>query len=315
MSLRLNSLALAFLALLASFVLVGSSIAQDSGDSVYDSGDFELGDGQPPPGMPGMANIVEEAAQAGPDWASLFNADGSPRDDYPDDGGGNPVGNGIPDYRELYGGQWVVFAADDISLGTGLERTALHADGRVYNAVAAADHDIGNAYIYSAVGDSGNALLFGGAERLGTGDSHLEIEFNQELVRLGHGGYGTSEPWELVGDRTAGDLMVVLNFTTGALGTIEAKSWDGEAWTLLDSFTGEGCNTDETLCAVCNSTDIDGGPWANYDTTGDPEQISADRFVEVGINAGALLGNQPSYTTVRLRTPQDTAFGYFAEGN
>ena len=113
-------------------------------ESVYDPTLFELGDGQPPPGMPGMANILDDSGQAGPDWASLFQADGTYRDDYPPDGNGDPLGNGVPDYLELHGGQWVVFTADDVSLGTGFESTALHPDGRIYNSVADAEHDLGN---------------------------------------------------------------------------------------------------------------------------------------------------------------------------
>ena len=76
----------------------------------------------------------------------------------------------------------------------------------------------------------------------------------------------------------------------------------------MGAVGGEGCDGAETLCVVCNAGLIDGGPW-------DPRRIDPNRFVELGVNAGALLGVQPSYTTVRIRTPEDTAFGYFGEGN
>jgi len=284
-------------------------------DSVYDANTFQLGDGQPPPGMPGMANILEDSGLSGPDWATLFAADGSPRDDYPLDANGNPAGNGIPDYQELYGGQWVVFTADDVSLGTGLETTALAPDGRVRNGVVGADHDIGNAYVYSTTSSTGNLIVYVGLERLGTGASYFEFEFNQDLFRLGHGGYGRGEPWQVDGERIVGDVLVKMTFEPGSLGTVETSAWDGQGWVGLSSFTGQGCDQGETLCAVCNATVIDGGPWVNYDTDGDPEQIAADRFIEAGINVGALLGSQPSYTTVRLRTPGDAAFGYFEQGN
>jgi hypothetical protein len=304
------------LLLLGSLVFASGAVAQEEDpDGVYQSDVFELGDGQPPPGMPGMANILDDPVQGGPDWAALFTADGKPRDDFPLDGSGNPLGNGIPDYKELYNGQWAVFTTDYVSLGTGFEGSALYPDGRVYNSVAAAQHDIGNAYVYSTFSGAGNLMLFAGAERLGVGNSQLELEFNQTKFRLGHGGYGRGEPWEVVGQRTVNDLLIVVQFADGALGNIQASSWDGENWVLLESFSGEGCSLSESLCAVCNSTVIDGGPWANFDTEGDPEQIAANRFVEVGINAGALLGSQPGYDTVRIRTPQDAAFGYFAEGN
>ncbi len=43
---------------------------------------------------------------------------------------------------------------------------------------------------------------------------------------------------------------------------------------------------------------------------------SPDPFIdELFSDAGAYLGAAPSFTTVRIRTPEDAAFGYFAEGN
>lgn len=287
-------------------VLLGSPQGALGQDSVYDGGLFELGDAQAPPGFPGMANILLSTEQSGPDWEDVFDADGAWRDD---------DGNGVPDFQELYGGYWAVFSADDVSLGSGFESTALHPDGRIYNATAAAQHDIGNAYVYWTVDSIGNLVLFAAAERLGGGDSHVEFEFNQDLIRLGRGGYGRGEPWQLVGDRLSGDILIKATFAEGALGTVEASAWDGSTWLPLGAIAGESCNAGETLCAVCNSSEIDGGPWANFDTAGDPEQISGGHFVEVGVNVGALLGAQPDFTTVRLRTPQDAAFGYFSQGN
>jgi hypothetical protein len=251
-----------------------------------------------------MADILFDGAQAGPDWEDLFDTEGAWRDDYPLDELGNPVGNGIPDYKELHGGHWAIFTADDVSLGTGLEETALTADGRVYNGTAAAAHDIGNAYVYWTRDSAENTVLYAAAERLGTGDSSLDFEFNQEHFRLGHGGYGTGVPWNVDGARSDGDVLVELSFVGGALSTLQASQWNGGAWVALSSVVGEGCDIAETLCAVSNGAAITGGPW-------NPQQIDAGRFVEIGINVGALVGAQPRYTTVRLRTPEDAAFGYF----
>ena len=282
-TLRMTSVAT--LGLVLGVLAVAPAAAQ--GDSVYASGLFQLGDGQPPPGMPGVANILENPELAGPDWAGLFNADGSPKDGY---------------------GQWVTFAADDVSLGTGFEGSALHPDGRVYNATAAADHDIGNAYAYSTTDSAGNVVLYAGAERQGGGDSSLEFEFNQDHYRLGHGGYGKGIPWEVLGSRQEGDLKVRLSFADGGLSDVEASTWSGGGWVPLSALAGEGCDGAETLCAVCNGSLIEGGPWGS-------QQIEPGRFWELGVNAGALLGAQPSYVTVRIRTPQDIAFGHFGEGN
>lgn len=282
-------------------------------ESVYGSGLFEVGDGQPPPGAAGHGDVLGSLEQLGPDWEDLFDAEGRPRDDYPYDSQGNPVGNGVPDYRELYGGLWARFEADDVSLGSGFEGSALHAGGGVYNATVPADHDIGNAYVYSTLDAAGNLVLYAGAERLGDGDSHLEFEFDQGHMRLGRGGYGVGAPWEIDGERRVGDLLAKVHFAGGALASASLAVWDGEAWSVFSSLSGEGCDGGESFCAVLNSAAVDGGPWANYDSGPDPELISPQRFVELGINVGALLGTQPAFTTICVRTPGDVAFGYLTE--
>jgi hypothetical protein len=114
-------------------LLVGTALA------VSDSGTFELGDEVV---QPGSADILS-SDQAGPDWTDLFNADGTLKDEYPLDESGNPSGNGVPDYQELYGGEWAVFMTDDVSLGTNPETTALAgSDDLVQNATAEVDHDL-----------------------------------------------------------------------------------------------------------------------------------------------------------------------------
>ena len=50
------------------------------------------------------------------------------------------------------------------------------------------------------------------------------------------------------------------------------------------------------------------GPWGSG-------PIARNRFGEFGVNVGVLVGAQPDYVTIQLRTPQDVAFGYFGEGN
>jgi len=262
-----------------------------------------------------MGDIELLPEQPGPDWEDLFSADRSLRDDYPLDGNGDPLGNGVPDYIELFGGQWALFTADDISLGSGFESTALHVDGRVKNGTVTGDHDLGNAYVYSTADTAGNLVLFLGAERLGGGDSHLEFEFNQEHFRLGHGGYSRGEPWEVLGSRTAGDLLVRLVFAGGALDSVMLSSWDGDLWAPAETVAGEGCNVEETLCAICNIDIVDAGPWPSFDPSADPGKIAANHFVETGLNVGAALGSQPDFITVQMRTPEDVAFGYFGEGN
>lgn len=283
-------------------------------EGVYDSGLLELGDGQPPPGMSGLADIVSNPEQAGPDWADLFTADGSARDEYPYDEAGLPLGNGVPDYVELHRGRWAVFGADDVSLGTGWDGTIRAADGVVVGGVALASNDIGNVYVYSTVDAAEKQVIYAAAERLAEGDSVLEFEFSQDHLRLGHGGYGVGRPWKLQGTTRDFDVLVRLTFSGGLLASADASVWIGGAWSPLTSVVGEGCDDSEWLCALSNAVAIDGGPWTNFDTGADPEQISAHRFVELGLNVGALLGTRPYFRTITVRTPEDLFFGYFEEG-
>jgi hypothetical protein len=298
----------------ALLVLASASAGSARAEGVYSSGLFELGDGQPPPGMPGLADVLATEDQSGPDWASLFAADGTARDDHPLNPDGSQ-GNGIPDYLELYQGLWAIFEADYVSLGSGFEGSAIAENGGVRNGVVAADHDLGNAYVYTTVDAGGSLVFYAATERLGAGDSFVEFELNQQRFRLGRGGYGVGRPWEVLGNRLPGDLRLHLQFAGGALSRVDALAWNGGDWALFSSVAGQGCDGEEALCAVANAALVDGGPWPNHDTGGDAEQISPNRFVEIGVNVGALLGAQPEYVTVSIRTPQDIAFGYLGEGN
>jgi len=281
-------------------VFVGASVSAIAEDGVYSSGTFELGDGKAPPGFPAAADILLDAEQDGPDWEEIFDENGLPRQDV----------------IAHYGGQWALFFADDISLGSGFESTALAEPGdRVKNGVAEADHDIGNAYVYTTFDNADNLIVYAGAERLGGGDSYIEFEFNQQKFRVGHGGYGCGVPWEIVGERSVGDVVVRVSFTNGAVASMTVDYWAEEGWQPLSGVVGEGCDFGEFACVIANGDIIDGGPWANYDTSDNPEEIAVNRFAELGLNIGGLLGGSPEYVTVQIRTPQDIAFGYFGEGS
>jgi hypothetical protein len=285
-------------------------------EEVYGSGLFQLGDGQPPPGYPGTAEIWANPEQPEPDWSDLFNADRSLKDDY--DAYGNPVSNGVPDYVDLWGGQWGVFPFEVAQGDAAVDLTALtYIDSVPYvvNGEVAPHHDLGNSYVYSTFGLSGNVILYAGAERMAPGDSYIEFEFNQAHIRLGHG-----PPWEITGGNVDGDLLVRMDFTGGSLVSAGIWQWvetgSGEgAWQGVDSLVGEGCNATGTACVVCNDFDIDGGPWPNYDAYGDPEQVTAGQFLEIGLDVAALTGLDVDFTSIQIRTPEDISFGHFAEGN
>jgi hypothetical protein len=270
--------------LLACCLAAGGASALAQG--VYSAGLFELGDGQAPPGFAGAADILGTADQSGPDWGNLFNAAGG-----------------------LQAGARGAFVADDVSLGSGFEGTELAGSpDLVRNGRVAAADDIGNAYVYSTLDAAGHTVLYLGAERLSGADSSLEFELNQTVVRLGHGGFGQGKPWKILGTRAANDALVHLDFASGGVASVSFYRWSDGQWQLAASLVGEGCDVDETLCAVSNAAAIDGGPWK-------PGEIAPGRFVEVGVNLGALFNADPILNSVRIRTPDDIAFGYFEEGN
>jgi hypothetical protein len=273
------------LTLLACCLMASSAAAY--GQGVYSSGLFELGDGQAPPGFAGAADVLGTADQPGLDWGDLFTAEGNPRD----------------------GALGTVFIADDVSLGSGFESTALAGSpDLVRNGTVAAANDLGSAYLYATRDAAGHTVLYLGVERLSDGDSYVDFELNQALVHLGHGGYGHGAPWKVLGARATNDALVRLEFTSGALASVSLYRLSAGQWQLAATLAGQGCDADETLCAVSNAEAIDGGPWH-------PEEIAAGRFTEVGVALGALLGADPALTSIRVRTPDDIAFGYFAEGN
>jgi hypothetical protein len=266
---------------------------------------FQLGAGQTSP-QRGTAAIVGDSSRGGPDWNSLFDSAGKHRDDHP------PGGNGIPDYVELHAGRWAVFMGDDVSLGTAPDFTALkNGDGLVHNGDAPAAHDLGNSYVYLTIDANGDTLIYGAFERLAAGDSHVEFEFNQAHIRLGHG-----PPWEITGGRTTGDVRVRVHFWAGAVDNTVVEKWaPNDPWQTITSVPQQGCNAEGTACVISNATAIDGGPWQNFDNSGNAETIAKDCFVEFVINVGALVGSQPDFTSIQVRTPADIAFGHFREGN
>ncbi len=271
-----------------------------------------------------------------PDWAAVFNADGSLKDEV--DEAGAPGGNGVPDYVDLYHGLDAVFVQDNLSDGVATDMSALllgdglvgdlTVDGsdavmtgvadEVYNGVVGAAHDIGNAYLLAEKGPDGELLLFAGVERIAAfTDTYVEIEFNQDLVSLSYGA-----PWPIHGSHTAGDLRIRLIFTAGLLGAVDFERW------ALDTTTGEGafrhiksakgatdgsCGGAGAHYVFClGAPPIEGGEVELWDGESDPiEYVAPDSFVEVGVNVTRLLGMSPDFTAIQIRTPEDIAMSTF----
>ncbi len=280
---------------------------------------------------PGTAEPARAAELLLPDWAAVFNADGSLKDEV--DGAGAPGANGVPDYVDLYGGIDAVFLDDNLTAGSAaLDMSALlEGDGLVdelagdgtldeptgvadvvYNGVVGAAHDAGDAYLLVERGPGGDLLLYAGIARIASdADTYLESEFNQDNVRVRHG-----TPWPIHVARRDGDLRVRFNFVAGLLSVVDFERWTGESFALITSGGGiadGNCNESAGYVFCLGAPPIDGDADELWDADGTPVAYAPpDSFAEVGINVNALLGQRADYTTVQIRTPEDISLGSVA---
>jgi len=292
--------------------------------AVHNNGLFELGNAT---ASPGSADILG-SAQAGPDWADLFDADGNVVD--------------------LFGGVTAAFIADTLSAkGPKDDTTFAGAGGSnknndpVSNADCAAHvppltgsacdtwhwdagnvpikDDLSNVYAYAAFDDSftpPHLIFYIGLERLDpSGDSHIDIEFFQDEVALDEAPLCNDPgadvtPCAFTGIRTVGDLIVSMDFVQGGgIGEVDVRSWNGTGYALAGVAAGEGCNGADTICAVNNAGTIDGGPWPNFGSGGaSVTQLQGNAFTEVGVDVTDLIGGDPCITTVMGKTRSSQSF-------
>ncbi len=280
-------------------------------------GPFELGDGT---GAPGTGDILGSGAQPGPDWADLFNADGTLKDSDTD---------GIPDAREVFGGIAATFLADQTSQSGATDDTNFAQSNKNNDSISTWNwetgnnppkDDLANVYAYASENSAGEVVIYTGLERLAPeGDSHVDFEFNQAAIGLdktppcgsdGTGGASDSDPCEFTGEKTVNDILVVMDFLNGgALGFVEVRRWDGTQYVLLETLGGEGCTGDNFICAFNNGGNIDGGPWPNYDRHGAViAELEKNAFTEIGINVTQLLGGfVPCSVTITNMIPISAA--------
>lgn len=275
-----------------------------------------------------------------PTWTNLFNADGSLKDAY-DAATQEANPNGVPDYAD-YGGIDAVFVGDWISHGVATDMSALSdADDLgeviVWNGTVRPEHDVGNAFVFATTDGaaSPNLILYGAAERFGTAapSSYIEFEFNQDKVQA------ISANTPLMGSRSDDDLLIRLNMATGALTTAEIMRWVSPGgYQVIATIPGpanlEGCISDGVNSLACDpylasdsgtfDTESQFVPWDDYprDAYNQPVTVSAPNgLLEFGINVGALLGTNPDYTSIMVRTPEDIILdsfrhlGYWAQIN
>jgi len=251
-----------------------------------------------------------------PEWDKIINPDGFFIDNVDEDG---LVGsNGIPDYIDLYRGVDADFFQDNISDGIAVDMSALLPgprlqDEMLYNGAVRPEHDLGNAYVLATIGTDNHLRLYAGVERLVTdATTYIEIEFNQNPVRIGQGA-----PWPVLGSRVAGDLLVRMIFANQALQSVMLEEWGKDGFSVVQSgkgvVNGSCRQTSELMYCTglppIRQSDRVSQVWdENYDPL-DP--ISPDGFAEVGIDIDMLLGSRADITSVLFRTPEDIAMNNF----
>ncbi len=281
--------------------------------AVHDDGLFELGDGS---GGSGTADIVGSDTQPGCDWAELFGADPTPE----------AIAQAVADC----GGVDAAFTTDPLSIGKATDETVFVkgsakndtpiTEWRWNTGNSPSKDDLTNFYAYATLDAELDLMLYTGVERLdASGDSHIDFEFNQAAVTLDReapcgddqsAGPEDSPPCEFEGERSDGDLLVVMNFQKGGnLGSAEIRRWDGTGWLLSESLNGEGCNEPDTVCAFNNGIQIEGGTWTSFDDRGIPtESLEPNAFTEVGVNVTALLGRTPCFVNVQAKSRSSASF-------
>jgi hypothetical protein len=264
-----------------------------------------------------------------PIWTDLFNADGTVKDVVDASGGTGP--NGVGDYAEApYSGIDAIFVGDWISAGVATDMSAL-SDGEnigdviVWNGTVRTEHDVGNAYVFATTDGAStpNLVLYGAAERFGTMAASSYIEFvNQDKVQA------ISADTPLTGSRADNDVLVRLNLSMGALTSADIMSWSSaNGYQLIASVpatAGTACAHDAAvqLYLACDPYLASGEfnsvsgftPWDDSprDLNNQPVSVAApDGVLEFGINVGALLGSNPDFTSIMVRTPEDIVLDSF----
>ena len=299
-------------------LIVAATVNDASAQSAPVTDNFELGDGVNPT-VPGTADVLGSSVQTGPDWNDLFDANRQPLDVY--DENGVLASNGVPDFLDTFGSlknrRDAAFLLDDISAGGGTDQTVFVAPGTLGAGTVDAASDLGNVYAYSRFNDTMDFVLYTGLERLAPGVGRIDLEFNQSEFSIGATG-------AIQGVRTEGDLLIGADYTGAALTAITLSMWtlvDPETsdyqWVAVESLPinpedpAEQCNAGGTICALCNSANVDGGAWQNYGDDGAViQELGPDSFMELGINLSAELGvhTYQNYYQARYVSVQVTTF-------
>lgn len=192
-------------------------------------------------------------------------------------------------------------------------------------------HDLGNSYVLVRPDSSGDMQLYVGVELLSpmqgvtANTSYVEIEFTQQFVQA----VGVNAP--LRGERSIGDLLVRVHFNDAVPIIAEFLRWGiASDYQLIDSIDvnpidGVPCEAAGMPYVLCTGEPPLSQPVGGlevWDLYGVPvPSVAPDRFIELGLDVTALLGNSPEFSSILIRTSQDIALdsfrrmGYWAAGN
>ena len=307
--------------LIGLVALIAAAVAQ----AVHNDNLFELGPAE-------NADILSDGNLAnGPDWAApngIFDANR------------NPVG------LATFGGAAAAFLFDDTSQKGASDRTTFSGAGgsnKNNDPISDADcaarvppltgsacdtmhwdsgnvpskDDLVNVYAYAKINPAdGHLIIYSGFERLDpNGDSHIDIEFLKDQVSLDEAvpcndAGPDPTPCSFTGIRSVGDTIVSMDFVQGGgIGSISVHEWDGSEYIQVGLSGGEGCNAADTICAFNNGAAIDGGPWPNFDKTGNEiTEIAQNGFTEFGVDITALEGETPCVSTIAGHTRSSQSF-------
>ena len=163
--------------------------------------------------------------------------------------------------------------------------------------------DIENAFA-AAYTSGGNTYVYFGLDRYQTsGDATAGFWFLKA-------GVGKAGDGSFTGAHTEGDVLVVLDFSTGgSTASAQIYTWHNGALTAGPSGTGCTAATVQSICAIANTSTVS-SPWVYDDKSvdaGPDDDFPANALFEGGINLTALQLDTGCFSTFIAETRSSTS--------
>lgn len=205
--------------------------------------------------------------------------------------------------------------ATDMSVRIGAD--ALNED-IIYNDVVSAVNDLGNAYVLAEADASGDLQIYVGVELLSPladelpTHHYVEFELTQNFVQA------TAVNAPLKGERADGDLLVRIDLMASEPESIVIQRWSSSTgYQVIEKakLASNNCRDAAMPYVVCAGAPprLEGFERSEvWDMDGVPMDVTApDRFLELGLDVAALLGTNPAFSSIVLRTFEDIAIDSF----